>query len=352
MKTLLKITLLALLSIGLNIQAKAEIKTKKITKTFSATTNLKIDTRYSRVEFKAWDKDEIKFDIEISAEGKKAEKIQTMLDNVNIDITEGDDLIIVKTIFGDFFTFKKLSNSIFNKGKVKINYTVYLPAKTQLDLVQKNSRIFIANHSGNIKLDLVNCEFTAENLSGKNDFEIRSNSFLKIGEINEVNIDAGGSEINIEEAKMITGDSRDSKYKLGVIDNLNIKSSRDKFEIKEIESLYGSSSLSKFDISHLGGEVDYDISFGHLYIFNVDYMFEFVKLDSKFGNLGLSFNSKSNFNYEINHRSVKFDKTSAFDLDSNKTMDGKKAISKGKFGSKKAISEVKIRANNCKLKLE
>jgi len=352
MKALIKISLLTIICLGLSIYAKAEIKTKKVNKTFRASSNLKVDTRYSRVEFKAWDKNSIKFEVEISAESKSYEKAQTMLDNISIDFTEGDDLLIAKTVFGDFFTFKKLSNSIFNKGKVKINYTVYLPAKTQLDLVQKNSRIFIANHSGRIKLDLSNCEFTAENLSGKNDFELRSSSFLKIGKINEINLDSGGSEINIEEAKMITGDSRDSKYNLGVIDNLNIKSSRDKFEIKEIESLYGSSNMTKFDISHLSGEVDYDINFGHLFIFNVDYMFEFVKLDSKFGNLGLSFNSKSNFNYEINHRAVKFDKTSDFDLESNKTMDGKKAISKGKFGSKKAISEVNIRANNCKLKLE
>jgi uncharacterized protein YxeA len=352
MKSILKITLLAIISIGLSIHAKAEIKTKKVDKSFSATSSLKIDTRYSRVEFKTWNKNKIKFDIEISAESNKGERAQTMLNNISIDITEGDDLIIAKTVFGDFFTFKKLSNSIFNKGKVKIDYTIYLPSDTKLDLVLKDSRSFIANHSGDIKLDLTYSELTAENLSGKNDFKLRSNSFLKIGKINEVELNIGGSEINIEEANKITGESRDSKYKLGSIDNLNIKSSRDKFDIKEIESLYGSSSLSKFDISHLGGEVDYDISFGHMYIFNVDYLFSFVKLDSKFGNLGLSFSNKANFGYEINHRSVKFDKTSAFDLESNKTMDGKKAISKGKFGSKKTISKVNIRANNCKLKLE
>ncbi len=352
MKSLLKITFLSLFSLCISLVVNAETKTKTVSKTYSACSNIKVDTRYSRVEFKAWDKDKIKFDIEISAESNKAEKAKTMLDNITIDMTEGEDLIIAKTVFGDFFSLKKLSNSIFNKGKIKVNYTIYLPSKTQLDLVQKDSRTFIANHSGKIKLDLNYSEFTAENLSGKNDFEIRSNSFLKIGKINEVDLNISGSEINIEEANKITGDSRDSKYKIGIIDNMNIKSSRDKFDIKEIESLYGSSSLSKFDISHLGGEIDYDINFGHLFIFNVDYMFEFVKLDSKFGNLGLSFNSKSNFNYEINHRAVKFDKTSAFDLESNKTIDGKKAISKGKFGSKKAISEVKIRANNCKLKLE
>jgi hypothetical protein len=351
MKIFLKITLLTILIIGLNIQAKAEIKIKNITKTYSASSNLKLDTQYSRVEFKTWEQDDIKFEIEISAESSKADKAQRMLDNITIDMTEGDDLIIAKTVFDNFFGLKKLSNSIFNKGEIKISYTIYLPATTQLDLVLKDCRTFIANHSGNIKLVVASGEFTAENLSGENNFDI-SGSYIKIAEINTVDIDIRNSEINIEEASKISGDSRDSQFKLGSVDNLNIKSDRDKFDIKEIESLYGSSTLSNFDISYLGGEVDYDINLGHLYIFNVDYMFAFIKLDSKFGNLGLSFNSKSNFDYEINHRAVKFDKTSDFDLDSNKTMDGKKAISKGKFGSKKVISEVNIRANNCKLKLE
>jgi len=351
MNSIFKIALMILISLGLSTHSKAEIKKKQVSKSFRASSNLKVDTRHSRVEFKAWDQNRIKFEVEISAESNSYEKAQTMLDNISIDLTEGDDLLIAKTVFGDFFGLKKLSNSIFNKGKVKINYTIFLPASTQLDLVQKNCRIFIAHHTGNIKLDLSSGEFTAEKLSGENSFDI-GGSYLKIAEINTADIDIRNAEINIENATKISGESRDSKYKLGSIDNLNIKSDRDKFDIKEIESLYGSSNLSKFDISHLGSEIDYDISFGHLFIFDVDYLFSFVKLDSKFGNLGLSFSNDSNFDYEIKHRAVKFDKTDAFDLESNKTMDGKTSISKGKFGSKKAISKVNVRANNCKMKLE
>lgn len=351
MKSIFRITLLTIICLGLNIQSKADIKKKQVSKSYSASSNLKLDTRYSRVEFKTWDQDEIKFEVEISAESSKADKAQTIIDNITIDMTEGEDLLIAQTVFGDFFKFRKLSNSLFNKGRIKINYTIYLPANTQLDLVLKDCRTFIAHHSGNIKLDITSGEFTAEKLSGENNFDI-GGSYIKIAEINKVDIDIKNSEINIEEASKISGDSRDSQFKLGSIDNLNIKSDRDKFDIKEIESLYGSSSLSKFDINHLGSEIDYDISFGHLFIFNIDFLFSFVKVGSKFGNLGFSFNNNSNFDYEIKHRAVKFDKTSAFDLKSNKTMDGKTSISKGQFGSKKAISKVKIRANNCKMRLE
>ena len=351
MTSILKITLLTIICLGLNMQSKADIKKKQVSKSYTTSSNLKLDTRYSRVEFKTWEKDEIKLDVEISAESSKADKAQTIIDNITIDMTEGEDLLIAQTVFGDFFKFRKLSNSLFNKGKVKIDYTIYLPATTQLDLILKDCRTFIAHHSGNIKLDITSGEFTAEKLSGENNFDI-GGSYIKIAEINTVDIDIRNSEINIEEASEISGDSRDSQFKLGSINNLNIKSDRDKFDIKEIESLYGSSSLSKFDINYLGSEIDYNISFGHLFLFNIDYLFSFVKVGSKFGNLGFSFNSKANFDYEINHRAVKFDKTSAFDLKSDKSMDGKKTISKGKFGTKKASSKVKIRANNCKLKLE
>ena len=76
MKSLLKITFLSLFSLCISLVVNAETKTKTVSKTYSACSNLKVDTRYSRVEFKAWDKDKIKFDIEISAESIRLKKLR------------------------------------------------------------------------------------------------------------------------------------------------------------------------------------------------------------------------------------------------------------------------------------
>lgn len=341
-----------LLSIFLSVgSANAISKQKKIEKTFKAGENLKIDSKYSTIQIKNWDKNEIKFEVLISVEGTNEEKTEQMLTNINIDFTEGEKQLQAKTVFGDFFSFKKLSNSLFNKGQIKIKYNVLVPANVNLDLVQKDSDVFMDNHNGNVILDLTNGNFTAQNLQGKNTFSLTGCTF-KAEELAETKITIANSKITIENADKLSGDSHDSEFRIQAIDNLNIKSARDKFDIKEIEYLYGTSSFSKFEISQLGGEIDYDLKFGQINVFNINNMFSFIKIDSKHANVGLSFMEGCQIDYEINHKSVKFDNGADFTLSSKASANRNTFVAKGRIGDKKAFSKLNIRANNCKIRLQ
>lgn len=344
--------LLSLLSICfLLVSTQAFAKHKKIEKTFKAVDNLKIEAKYGKLQIKPWDKNEIHFDILVQVDGSNEDKNQTTLDNINIDFTKGDQQIVAQTVLGDFFTFKKLTNSLFHKSKIKITYTVQIPAGTSLELVQKNGDIFMDSHEGDLSVDLSGGNFTAQDIKGESNFKLGNVKF-KANDLANAKVEIAGSEIRIENAGKISGESRDSEYNIQVIDNLNIQSTRDKFEIKEIEYLYGASSFSKFEISQMGGEIDYELKFGHINIFNINNMFSFIKLDSKYGDIGLSFMDGCQMDYEINHKSVKFDNSNAFTLTNEKTADKKTFVSKGKIGDKKAFSNLKIRANNCKIRLQ
>ncbi len=326
-------------------------KEKKIEKTFKAGENLKLESKYSKVQIKQWDKNEIKFDVAIRVEGSNEEKIAKMLDNINIDFTEGEKQLHAETVLGDFFSIKKLTNSLFNKGKIKINYTVHVPANVNLDLVQKNSDVFMENHDGNINLDITGGSFTAQNLNGENSFTITACTF-NAQNLSDSKLVVANAKLTIENAEKLSGESRDSEFKIQVIDNLNIKSARDKFDIKEIEYLYGSGNFTKIEISQMGGEIDYDLRFGQINVFNINNMFSFIKIDSKHGHIGLSFMEDCQIDYEINHKSVKFDNSADFKLSSKSTSNKNTFVAKGRVGSKKAFSKLNIRANNCKMRLQ
>ena len=344
--------LFALLSICFFVgSANAITKHKKIEKTFKAGENLKIESKYSKIQIKHWDKAEIKFEILISVEGSNEEKTKKMVDNITIDFTEGEAQLSAKTVLGDFFSLKKLTNSLFNKGKIKIKYTVQLPSTINLDLIQKNGDIFMDSHNGNISLDLINGNFTAQNLKGENSLTITGCTF-KVKDINNAKLKVVNSKVNIENAEKLSGESRDSEFTIGVADNISMTSARDKFDIKELEYLYGSSNFSKIEISQMGGEIDYDQKFGHINVFNINNMFSFVKIDSKYGDIGLSFMESSQIDYEINHKSVKFDNSNDFTLSNQATANKKTFVAKGRVGDKKAFSKLNIRANNCKIRLQ
>lgn len=343
--------LLALISVCLISGTVTAAKHKKIDKTFKPVENLKIDAHHGKIQIKTWDKNEIHFEVLISVDGSNESKNETMADNINIDFTEGGQQLVAQTVLGDFFSLKKLSNSLFNKGKIKISYTVQMPASVNLEIIQKNGDVFMDDHNAKFSLDLTGGNFTANTLNGENKLKI-SNVNLKINQLANTELDAAGSELKIENADKITGESRDSEYNIQVIDNLNIKSSRDKFDIKEIETLYGISNFTKFEIAQLGNEVDYELKFGHINIFNVNNMYSFIKLDSKYGHIGLSFMQGCNIDYEINHKSVKFDNSNDFTLTNEETADKNTYVAKGKIGTKNSISKLNIRANNCKIRLE
>lgn len=326
-------------------------KHKRIDKSFKSVENLKIDAHHGKIQIKNWDKDEIRFEILITVDGSNEDKNETMADNITIDFTEGGQQLVAQTVLGDFFSIKKLSNSLFNKGKIKIAYSVQMPASVNLEIVQKNGDVFMDDHSARFSLDQNGGNFTANGLNGNNRLKL-SNVNVKINQLANTELDASGSELDIENADKITGESRDSEYNIQVIDNLNIKSSRDKFDIEEIETLYGTSNFTKFEIAQLGDEVDYELKFGHINIFNINNMYSFIKLDSKYGNIGLSFMKGCNLDYEINHKSVKFDNSNDFTLKNEETADKNTYVAKGKIGSKKSISKLNIRANNCKMRLE
>ncbi|MDE5418093.1 hypothetical protein L3049_08735 [Labilibaculum sp. DW002] len=331
--------------------ANAITKHKKIEKTFKAGENLRIESKYSKIQIKHWDKNEIRFEVLISVEGSNEEKTKKMANNITIDFTEGEKQLLAKTVLGDFFSLKKLTNSLFNKGKIKIKYTVQVPSNVNLDIVQKNGDVFMDNHDANVNLDLTSGNFTAQNLMGENSFTITGCTF-KAQKLNDSKLIVANSKVTIENAEKISGESRDSEFKIQVIDNLNIKSARDKFDIKEIEYLYGSSNFSKIEISQMGGEIDYDQKFGHINVFNINNMFSFIKIDSKHGDVGLSFMEGCQIEYEINHKSVKFDNAADFKLSNEPTADKNTFIAKGRVGDKKAFSKLNIRANNCKMRLQ
>lgn len=351
-KNTMKRLLFALLCICFFVgSANAITKHKKIEKTFKAGENLKIESKFSKIQIKHWDKAEIKFEVLISVEGSNDVKTKKMTDNINIDFTEGEAQLSAKTVLGDFFSLKKLTNSLFNKGDIKIQYTVQLPPNVNIEIVQKNGDVFMDSHDGNLTLDLTSGKFTAQSLNGENSFTITGCTF-KAKKLNDSKLNVANSKVTIENAEKLTGESRDSEFTIGVADNISMTSTRDKFDIRELEYLYGSSNFSKLEISQFGGEIDYDQKFGHVNIFNINNMFSFVKIDSKYGDVGLSFMEGAQIDYEINHKSVKFDNSKDFKLSSEATGVKKTFVAKGRVGDKKAFSKLNIRANNCKIRLQ
>lgn len=345
-----KISSIFLLLISISITVYSSSNKKNINKTFAVLERetITIESEYGSLEVKDTDNKDISFEVIISVNGKDTEKTNTILENIDVIFTEGRYNLLVKTKFGDYFKFKKFSNSLFNNGSIDIRIVAYIPESLKLELKMINGIVNVRSFSEDVSIDINKGELIAADLMGKTIINAKA-SKLKFYNIKKGEFTLTRSEVFIEDADNINIDSKDCDIKIESIETLNLKSSRDNLDIKQIEYLYGSSLLSKFEIDELGNEIDYSIKFGNMNIFSIHNMFTFVKLDSKAGALGLNFMKGCNYDLEVKHKSVKLNitgiKTIKKDAEEKKTF-----ITTAKIG--KATSRVNIRANNCKVRIE
>ncbi|MEL6562006.1 MAG: hypothetical protein AAFQ94_27715, partial [Bacteroidota bacterium] len=183
--------------------------TKNITKSYAMTSKSEVDiiNKYGKVVVSAWDKDSVKIVVDIIAFGKNDDAVDKLMSKVNIDFMRSGDYLSVETkmnrkggSFGAVLSnIEGYSKSLLNKNKVTIDYTVYLPVTSSLNLENKFGDVFIGNFDGNIDLDLSHGDLKARSLKGdskillsfgKGRIKYMKEGFLKL-KGGEIEIDEG-----------------------------------------------------------------------------------------------------------------------------------------------------------------
>ncbi|QIA09748.1 hypothetical protein [Draconibacterium halophilum] len=74
--------------------------TKEIRKSYAITpeTQIEITNKYGKIDFKNWDKDSVKFQINIRVEEKKLSKLEESIEEIDFDITNSEHYLIMRTV--------------------------------------------------------------------------------------------------------------------------------------------------------------------------------------------------------------------------------------------------------------
>lgn len=356
-----KLFLTSILLLAVTMISTAAVN-KNVTKSFKNINKLQVKNRYGKVHVKTWKKNEVKVDIEITAAGKDDDKNKLTTDNITIDFTEIGQQLNVSTIIPDFLSLKKLTNSVFKNGKLRIDYTVSIPDNIALDIELNNGDIILPSFFGALNIKQTNGNLTTGILKGESTMDITRVQLLS-DRIDHLNLISANSQISIEDSEKITCKSHSSDIALQNIKEITVQSSRDNINIKNLDNFYGVGKSSKVDIANLNKEINYDIRSGYISVFHINKLFSQIKLDSKSGDIVLSFTEGSQIDYNIIHKSVKFNNSSLFTL-VNKPIDVKRTLrirkvtrkctyeASGQIGTKAASSKLNIRANNCEIRLQ
>lgn len=175
-------------------------KTKSYSKSYalSGSDKVRLNNQFGEMKINTWDKNEVKVDVQISGKSDDEPRAQEILDRISIQDGKESGAVYFKTQFADQ---KKKENDREHRNEgMSIDYTVYLPA---------NSTLEVSNQFG---------PMTIPDFRGAVDIESKFGS-LKAGKLSnnkEVSVEFGKADI-----ALVNGGALNIKFSEGTVGKLS-----------------------------------------------------------------------------------------------------------------------------------
>ena len=245
-------------------------KSRTVTKVFEVQpdTEIEIINKYGNIHLIPWEKDSVRFEIELLVRGTKQSKVDKSFDYIEFDFKTSKYYIIAQTLFAGKSSFwsdvSDLTGAIFNSStKTKIDYTVYFPANAKIKIANKYGNIYTTDHFGELEIELSNGDLKAHHLAGKTKITHEfGNANIKLIDNGNLNISYG--ELQLEKAGNLAIESKSSKFYIDEVMDIDINSRRDKFYLKTVGHVYGHTNFSLVEIDELTQKFNLTTRYGDI----------------------------------------------------------------------------------------
>jgi hypothetical protein len=290
-----------LLSITLfliSITLSAQEVTKEFHKEYTAgaNTTLDISNRYGDVVIQSWDKDQVVIDVKVTVELPNKERAEKLLNYIDIQFSEGDNLISAKTVIDEKFNFSGWGDS----RRFSIDYTVKMPVETALTLANKYGNSDLDDLHGLVNLDIKYGNITAAKLTRGNVKPLnRLNLAYGKGTIDE----AGWLDLTVRyvgkfeltKSQAILLDSKYSKLSLGETSSVVGESKYDNIRIENINNLVLENGYTETNIGVLTKKLSYNGSYGSFSVDRIPAGFESIDVETRYMGVKLGIDESANY---------------------------------------------------------
>ncbi|HEX2393939.1 MAG TPA: hypothetical protein VHI78_01265 [Bacteroidales bacterium] len=318
----------------------------------SSSVSVEISNKYGRVQVVPWDKDSVRFDIDLRIRAKDNQKLEKIRQNIEFEFTPGQYYIIAQTKFGDNGSdvLKDLvdiaGSYISSSNSVSINYTVRIPEHINLKIENKFGDVYLDDHSGALTMILSYGDLKANRLNGRSDLKISSGD-ADINYFKEGTAIFSYANVHIRESSMLTVQSQSSVITIEKSGNIKLNSRRDKIYLNEANYVSGETYFTTANIGALNNSVTLGGRYGDIIIDDVRRSFTSLNIISELTDVSMSFERPMVFDFDLtHHQSVLF--TYPRDLAHFSTnvinAEEKLFVTTGDFGTGSSSSKVTLKA--------
>ena len=305
-----KSTLLIAIALALQLGAVGQTyeRSRTVNRSFAVKPNTEIQVinKYGNIHMVRWEKDSVRFEIELVVKGNKQSKIQKNFEMIDFDFTKTDYYVIARTTFeankGAFWDeLSDLANTIFSgSNRTQIDYKVYVPGSCPIKLDNKFGNVYIGDQHAPADIAISNGDLKANAFHDDLKLEI---DFGKAGirNVKSAEIIAGYAEMDIKRADKLKIDSKSSTFDLGLVGEIHVESRRDEINIEEIGVLSGNLSFSELKIEYFTEYSNMTVNYGSMDFQSVSEAFRQIRVNAKYTDIDLNFDRNAAFEISLEH---------------------------------------------------
>lgn len=255
-------------------------------------TTVEVNNKYGRVNVKPWDKDSVKFVIELNLSSNNLARLQKTRNSIGFSFNASSYYVTATTDFGPsanqiMTELKGLSDALVpGKNTIDIHYTVYCPEAINLTVINKFGDLYIDDLRGMVRISLANGNMKVNSISGEAQIDLSFGNGT-INYLSDGRISASYSDLTIKSAEKLNIDSKSSTLNIQDSDLLRINSRRDKLRLGTISEIQGTTNFSQIWIENLSCRIILGMKFGNLNLEKIDPEFCEVNLNSEFTDIEL-----------------------------------------------------------------
>lgn len=263
----------------------------------NANTKLVVDNKYGNVDINDWEQKKIEINVLVRVDNVSKEQAQKILDLVNVEIGKDGDKITARTDIDD-----KMSRMRSDNQKLEINYTVNMPASTELDLSNKYGSVFVSTLTGHFVINVKYGGLTAEKLLRGDEKPL---SEVNLGYSN-ANIEEAGwlkseikySKIESEKIKALVLYSKYSHVFIDEVSSIVTDSKYDEFKLGTISNFVINTEYSNIKIQQLDKKLECNTKYTNCKIDNIPAGFESINIDNKYGGYKIGIDPGASYRLE------------------------------------------------------
>ncbi len=297
-----------LMPAGLTLTGQQISDSKVLRQSFRAGSDaiLEVTNKYGDIHVTHSDNDSITVKVEITASSNTGDKIDALMSDVDVSITQSGTAVRAVTSFRKgitplFESLKGLTKNLVNfDSRLKIDYRIECPRETVLRITNSYGDVYIGDETPVLALKLSNGNLDAAAVGNAQMMEL---TFCKanVRSVREGKLTLSFSELRAREAGTIKLASVSSKAWVDACRTVDLDSKRDDLHFGTVEVMTGTSYFSDIIADRITGEINMSVKYGNLSFENVDRRLRLTDIRSSYADIDMALEEGSAYDLEIRH---------------------------------------------------